>query len=111
MDDRQSLRTRTYNVWVMDAVPVGTEARSEREWLAGLILSEAERADCGDLDGILIEEAMAGAVMPEVLADDPAQPLDRWWWHLGLIRARAYPAELLPETLRAVYLEFGAQAA
>jgi hypothetical protein len=105
VDDQQPLRTRTYNVWVMDAAPVGAEARTEREWLSGLMLSDQERADRDELDGILIEQTLAGEVLPEVLADLPARPLDHWWWHLGAIHDRSYPADLLPAPLRAIYLE------
>ena len=33
-----------------------------------------------------------------------AQPLESWWWHLDKLRARTYPAELLPSYLREIYL-------
>ncbi|MBV5274447.1 MAG: hypothetical protein JZU52_12660 [Lamprocystis purpurea] len=89
----------------MDATPVGAEARTEREWLSGLMLSDQERADCDELDGILIEQTLAGAVLPELLADLPAEPLDHWWWHLGAIRDRSYPADRLPASVRAIYLD------
>ncbi|PKM11755.1 MAG: hypothetical protein CVV13_07985 [Gammaproteobacteria bacterium HGW-Gammaproteobacteria-3] len=42
---------------------------------------------------------------PELTQDDDSQPIQKWWWHLGKIRAKIYPAEVLPEHLRAVYLE------
>lgn len=44
-------------------------------------------------------------VAPYLLNDDATKPLKNWWWHLGKIRAKTYPAELLPDHLRAVYLE------
>ena len=58
------------------------------------------------LDEIVIDEVLrADDVSEFLLMDDPAQPLEKWWWHLGAIRRREYPVELLPEHLRAVYLE------
>ncbi|MFZ1642835.1 MAG: hypothetical protein WAV07_15660 [Candidatus Contendobacter sp.] len=47
----------------------------------------------------------------ELLRDDPAHPLAQWWWHLGKLRAGAYPAELLPPHLRAIYQPAKRQAA
>ncbi|MCS6875708.1 MAG: hypothetical protein NZ526_00385 [Aquificaceae bacterium] len=32
------------------------------------------------------------------------KPLERWWWHLDKIADKTYPAELLPEHLREIYL-------
>lgn len=31
-------------------------------------------------------------------------PLPHWWWHLDKIARKEYPAELLPEPLRKIYL-------
>lgn len=31
-------------------------------------------------------------------------PLSYWWWHLDKIARKEYPAELLPEHLRKIYL-------
>jgi hypothetical protein len=45
-----------------------------------------------------------GADRPD--SDDPEKyPLDHWWWHLDKIAKRTYPAELLPEHLRDLYLQ------
>lgn len=33
-------------------------------------------------------------------------PLHHWWWHLDKIARKEYPAELLPEYLREIYLSF-----
>jgi len=39
-------------------------------------------------------------------SDDPEKyPLDHWWWHLDRIAERTYPADLLPEHLREIYLK------
>ena len=32
------------------------------------------------------------------------KPLKRWWWHLYEISERTYPAELLPDYLKKIYL-------
>ncbi len=37
------------------------------------------------------------------LKDNPAHPLNQWWWHLGKLRAGTYPAHLLPPHLREIY--------
>lgn len=39
----------------------------------------------------------------ELLQDDPTRPLSDWWWHLGKLRDGTYPAQLLPDHLRAIY--------
>ncbi len=31
-------------------------------------------------------------------------PLEKWWWYLDMIAERTYPAELLPQALREVYV-------
>jgi hypothetical protein len=46
----------------------------------------------------------------ELLQDDPSQPMEKWWWHLGAIRQGAYPVEYLPPAVQALY-PLGAQAA
>lgn len=33
------------------------------------------------------------------------EELTRWWWHLEKIASSEYPAELLPEYLREIYLK------
>ncbi len=39
------------------------------------------------------------------LQDDPAQPLEKWWWHLNKIAKGEYPIDKLPEHLREIYRE------
>lgn len=58
-----------------------------------------------ELDEVLIEAVILDELWPDTFDDDDTQPLSRWWWHLGKIRAKTFPAEQLPEALRAVYLE------
>ena len=42
--------------------------------------------------------------LPEEWEDDDTKPLEKWWWHLRKIARREYPAELLPDYLREIYL-------
>ena len=92
----------------------GHEYRAVRERAAAVRGDAADRATLAQLDVLAIEhlvEADTDEIWPAVLADDPAQPLERWWWHLGAIHARTYPAELLPEPLRSVYRGIAHEAA
>jgi hypothetical protein len=72
----------------------------------------AQSQEAGKLDEIVIEATQVNEyINPTLLTDDPSQPLEHWWWHLGKLRARTYPAELLPERLRKVYGQVRQQAA
>ncbi len=65
-----------------------------------------------EIDEVVIEAAVVNDYVADyLLKDDNAQPLPHWWWHLGKIRDKSYPAELLPAHLQAVYGEGGAVAA
>ena len=33
------------------------------------------------------------------------KPLKRWWWHLDKISQRTYPADLLPDHLKEIYIK------
>lgn len=58
------------------------------------------------IDEIVIEAAIANDYIADsALDDDQTRPLQNWWWHLGKIRHKTYPAELLPNHLQAVYAE------
>jgi hypothetical protein len=87
---------------------VGNEYRKVREDVAALRLGEDALADVSHLDELALDhvaDADDQDVWPGLLEDDPAQPLDHWWWHLGAIRDGTFPVELLPEPLRAVIAE------
>ena len=85
--------------WV-DDIPTW-DLRPARDHLAD---RKEEANEIAALDEIVIDEVLrADDVSEFLLMDDPAQPLEKWWWHLGAIRRREYPAELLPEYLRVVY--------
>ena len=76
-----------------------------REEIATLSLTSEEAGVLQLLDEIVIEFLIDPThwIDDYVLRDDPAQPLSRWWWHLGKLRAGVYPAELLPKHLQDIY--------
>jgi len=43
--------------------------------------------------------------LPDYWKDNEAEPLEKWWWHLRKIKEGTYPAHLLPEYLREMYLK------
>lgn len=43
-------------------------------------------------------------IYPVYLEKDKNHPLEYWWWHLDKIAKKEYPAELLPEHLREIYI-------
>ncbi|MGZ8219506.1 hypothetical protein [Methylomagnum sp.] len=82
----------------------GPILREARENLSSVDLSpeithELHELDTDAVDSIVQFEAIANYL----ITDNPAQPITKWWWHLGKLRSGSYPAELLPEHLRAVY--------
>jgi hypothetical protein len=83
---------------------LGLSAR--REELAKDTLTKEQTSALDALDEEVITDILElDTVDAELLQDDSAKPLQSWWWHLGKIRAKTYPAELLPVHLQAVYLE------
>lgn len=58
-----------------------------------------KKADIALLEYVLKE----GSDTPMWRPEDA--PLSSWWWHLEKIAKRQYPAELLPEHLREIYLK------
>lgn len=72
-----------------------------REKLFGEVLTQGQHDLADYLDAEALEYATELAfVESDLLKDDPAQPLEKWWWHLGAIRNRSYPLDLLPAHLR-----------
>jgi len=98
-------------IWYREAVRYGLAEgtspglRQKREALAesmGLTPSQLERL------AVLDEEALEYVLeLPDIdddlLWDNPAQPLKKWWWHLGAIREGTYPVEYLPSSVRTIY--------
>ncbi|MBK8964846.1 MAG: hypothetical protein IPP10_00955 [Candidatus Competibacteraceae bacterium] len=83
----------------------GPLLRESRSRIAAFSLTQAETDALRALDEIVLEEiAYCENLQPYLLEDDPQIPLAQWWWHLGKIRLRTYPASLLPPELRSVYL-------
>lgn len=57
------------------------------------------------MDEEIVESALLDDLAESVFTDDDSQPLSHWWWHLGKIRDKTFPAEHFPEPLRAVYMD------
>ena len=101
---QRSARLRGYLEEVEFALEMGDGPflRETRERLAALALDETETTEVARLDGFVIDQiATLDEVQSFLLDDDDTQPLEHWWWHLGKLRARTYPAHCLPEHLRA----------
>lgn len=101
-------RLRSYREETFFALEVGEgfTLRAARNRLAGMSLTNDERNELSIIDGMVIESIIElDEVADYLLNDDETQPLADWWWHLGKIRQRTYPADLLPPHLRAVYLD------
>lgn len=82
----------------------GPALRGSREVLAALDLTAGELAELADIDAGALDFILElDEIAPNLLEDDPAQPLKKWWWHLGKIRRGEYPAELLPAAIRPFY--------
>ena len=106
MDNRRSDRLSGYHELVHYALPFGEGPglSAIRDKLDHLDLTPEEIQEVAELDEIVIEElGYRDWIDDYVLRDDSAQPLSHWWWHLGKLRADAYPAELLPPHLREIY--------
>jgi len=89
-------RYREYAVFQFATDGEGIGLREAREALTGIDVRDYE-----DLDGLVVDTAIeAEYINPSLLEDDPAQPMQKWWWHLGAIRDGTYPLGLLPEPLR-----------
>jgi len=58
-----------------------------------------------EADKKLIQDALKEKPYPPVITDDYEPPLEYWWWHIDKIGEKTYPAELLPEHLRELYLQ------
>lgn len=90
----------------------GFGLRLARQEVVNASLPAAEQIELQRLDGDVIAGCLEGiALLPDTFTDDNSQPLANWWWHLGKIRDKSYPAALLPVHLQAVYGGGGAVAA
>ena len=97
------LRYEEYAYYQFSIDGEGVSLRESRQHLAG---TGMDSALIHSLDEIVIEAAIANDyINPDLVKDDEAQPLQNWWWHLGKIRAKTYPVDLLPAHLQAVYRE------
>lgn len=106
--DRTHGRLNGYHQEVYFALDAGEGPvlRETRERLVSDDLLPEETSELQVLDAVVVDSVIQfDAIADYLLADNPTQPLSKWWWHLGKLRAGLYPAELLPEHLRAVYRE------
>ena len=112
MDLKRSDPLKRYEEYAFFQFSMDGEGRGMRQARAALAPSLAQSQEVRDLDEIVIEAVQVNDYIdPVLLEDDPSQPLDHWWWHLGKLRHRTYPAHLLPEHLRAVYEQAADEAA
>jgi hypothetical protein len=58
-----------------------------------------------EADKKLIQYALKEKPYPPVITNDYEPPLDYWWWHIDKIGEKTYPADLLPEHLKEIYLK------
>ena len=99
-------------MWYREAVMYGMDfwtvpgIREQRDAIIRRDLERRQQTKLDRLDARLIDAVIDtddDEVPDDLLQDDPARPLDRWWWHLGKLRAGIYPAHLLPPHLREIY--------
>ena len=108
MADSNVDRLNGYRTEIDFALPMGDGPllRESRARLASLDLTADETAELQLLDQIVLEEITQREAVQAYLLEDALQmPLTHWWWHLGKLRSKTYPASQLPPGLRAVYLE------
>ena len=95
-----------YREYVEFQLAVDGEGVGLREAREALSVEKPESSQLQALDELAVLSILDEAYLnPSLLEDDVAQPLVKWWWHLGVLRAGRYPTELLPEHLRTVYSE------
>lgn len=106
MANQANDRLRGYRVEIDFALPSGDGVllRESRTRIATMALTASEQRDLQKLDEIVMETILDhDDLQPYLQEDNPDYPLTQWWWHLGKLRAGAYPAHLLPAHLRAIY--------
>lgn len=99
---------RFYSELVRFALDSGSAPglRARREDLENARLTADQLKKLASLDGEAIADVLeVPYIDADLIQDDSAQPLVKWWWHLGKIRNKTYPAELLPDHLKAIYAE------
>jgi hypothetical protein len=97
------LRYEEYAYYQFAGDGEGVHLRESRQTLADNAL---DNDSIRELDEIVIEAAIANDyVNPGLLEDELDAPLQNWWWHLGKIRAKTYPAASFSEHLRLIYLD------
>ncbi len=106
MANQRPERLRGYLEEVEFALDMGDGPflRETRQRLSTLTLNAVEQAEMTRLDAFVLDRILLDDDIQSFLFDDATQePLTHWWWHLGKLRAGTYPAQLLPDHLRAIY--------
>lgn len=84
----------------------GPVLRPLREDVDNMVLNDMEQSELANIDAGVINYLLTlSEVSQYLIKDDAEQPLAKWWWHLGKIRNKTYPVDLLPKYVRAVYTE------
>jgi hypothetical protein len=81
------------------------ELRERRESIDAAGLSSSGKQDLYYLDTVVIESVMTDSGLDKSLFDDGQYGTESWWWHLGKIRNKTFPADQFPVYLRAIYQE------
>ncbi len=97
-----------YKASVIEGLPEGVAPglREQRQRVAQQSWDKQQISTLQYADEFLLEAITDDAELNlplELLRDDHAHPLADWWWHLGKLRAGTYPAQWLPDHLRAIY--------
>lgn len=98
-------------IWYREAVRYGLAegtapgVRQQRDALVGnLRLTPSQLEKLAALDEEALEYVLELPYIDgDLLEDNPAQPLEKWWWHLGAIRQGSFPVEYLPPAIQAIY--------
>ncbi len=99
-------------MWYREAVMYGMDSwtvpgiREQRDDVMRTSLNGQQFSKLEELDARLVDAVMDhddDEVPNDLLQDDSTHPLTHWWWHLGKLRAGAYPRYLLPPHLQKIY--------
>ncbi|CAK0766049.1 conserved hypothetical protein [Gammaproteobacteria bacterium] len=109
MQNQRSPRIAFYRNNVEDLLVVGGGygLREQRSELGKIELTQPEQEELMSVDTIVIDYlgmATTEEIWPGLLIDDPSADIKDWWWHLGALHHRSYPADRLSEGLRETYL-------
>lgn len=87
-------RYREYGFYQLADTGEGLGLRESREELH--TMGRDNGSDVIEIDEIVIESVLVNDYVADYLLADADEPLAKWWWHLGKIRQKQFPVELLP---------------